>query len=397
MPTPKPTPVLFPFEPDAAQPLAETWSWVTDLFSSHNDTESRRALRFRPGMKLSWLVTTIDDAESERIFGLMFNNVSNWWYVPMWPYARKIADLSAGDYTPDSMVDSRFDWSDKVLVWRSSSQYDIMDVEAVDITFVQLSGVVTFDHSLPGTRMVPLGQGALIFPKSWDRTQFVGSGTVEFELDSSNTVQIEALSPAQSIDGFEVLTIHPISETGTEQENWNLSAQRIGGNIGPFLYRPFSPSPIVDRQMSWVAVGRSSVEEFKAWLNLRKGRQAAFFAATYVNDLILAAAPVAGNSYIDILACDFASKFLASPARSYVALLQHPATIAPLKVTGVTSPSAGIERLATSAPLAQSFGINTRVSFLVLSRFDTDNVKMTYETADTISVTIPLKEIPREL
>lgn len=393
-PTPLPDPVLFPFEPDGVQPIRETWNFVTDILISHNQSESRRALRGRPSLSLSWQVSALDYAESERMFGPLYQNIHNRWYIPLWPYARRFGKAGAV-YTPESMDDTRFDWSELVLVWKSSTIWDVMTVSAIGGSTVTLGGATTFDHTQGRVLMIPLGVGGLPNEHTWSRPRHMGVGAITFDIDVTGVPLPPVYVPSTLLEGRELLQIHPDYDKDTEK--WSLASVKVGTNVGPFTYRPFAATPVVSREFTWIIEGWNKIEEFKSWLAYRKGRTVSFWAPTYNQDLTLAAAPTIGNSYIDIAECGFEEFFFQDIARSYVALLRHPSTVVPLVVTGVTSPGAGVERLALSAPLPATVPISTKLSFLLLSRLDSDAITMQYEGPELIRASIPIREVPREV
>lgn len=393
LPTPFQTPVLFPFEPDGVDAIVETVEYVTNVITSHNDTEDRIALRRRPKLRLKWRMTTMDSGEAGRALGLLWK-MGNRWYVPLWQHARLATGVAGLVYTVD-MIDNRFDFSGKVLVWKSSGVADVMNYSASGGSTVTLTGATSFAHLANQVYVVPLGVGTLSQSYKLDRTNIVAGADVEFELDTTSTTLVTPLVATQTFRTVEVLNIHPDSPTGTDQEQWTLASERVGSDLGPFQIRLFANSPIVEKKVTWNLIGRSEFLAFRQWLACRRGRRVPLWVPTYQDDLTLVAAAATNAGSIDIAAVDFANKFLGYSSRVKIAVIQN-GLIMPLVVTSVTTPSAGVERLFLETTTTAAVSIRARVSFLLYARLTEDKVSIEYLNNNVASVAASFTELPRE-
>lgn len=395
VPTPLPTPVLFPFEPDATSPVVEKLLWVTDVIPGQDNSEFRQSLRIRPAMTLSWLVTVMDRSESDQLASLLFSNVDSYWYVPMWQMRRTITGIAGGVYSYTG-TGARFVFSSKAVVWSSSGLAQVMSVSASTDGTVTLVEAPAFDHK-PGMMIIPLGIGTLNPERSHLRADVLASFQAEFDIDTTNTTPLAPGEPTLLLDGVEVLNIHPVSENGTSQENWIQASERVGTTLGPFVQRPLAPTPVSKRPLEWYLDGYDEVAAFRAWLFARRGRRQPLWMPTYQQDLTLVADVPAGQDFLDIVDCNFTGRYLPYPIRTRVVLLQSPVSVLPFKVSGVTIPTAGVERLALTAPVAVDILASTRLSFLVYARLQDDSVSLSYDFEGHAMAQAAFQELPQEV
>lgn len=392
--TPFPTPVLFPYEPNGADSITETVSYVTNVIISRNDSEQRMALRRRPVLRLKWRITAMEPQDAGRVAGLLYNQINNRWYVPIWPDARRVTGVAGLVYTVDT-TGARFDFSGKALVWRDPDTCDVMDVSAVGTGTVTLAGATTFNHALPGVYLIPLGIGSLPATFSTSKQNFVTDGTVEFTLDTTGMTSIAARVPTQLFRGVEVLTIHPSSEAN-QSEKWTISSERVGTDLGPFLMRPFSTTPVIDRPYTWVLTTFQEIADFRGWLSARRGRKSPLWVPTYQDDFTLMAPAAQNAGSIDIADVDFATKYFGTTSRVHIAALLPDGTVVPMTVQNVTVPVAGTERLFLEAPLPIALSKDIRVCLLVYARLTDDAVELEHMGPGLAVAKGGFTELPRE-
>lgn len=394
--TPIPTPIVFPFEPNGDQPIQETTEFATNIITSQNDTERRIALRRRPRMKAAWQVLGMDPGEAGRLAGLLWDNVANRWYVPLWQYARRATAIVGGVYSVD-MNGSRYDFgTGRALVWKSSGQWDLLTIVSISPTSISLSGAVpSFPHVAREVFIVPVAIGSLTQDWSIERTNEASMAPLSFELDTTNMSTQDVGTITQLFKGEEVLTIHP-NTTGTEKEAWVLSSERSGGDLGTFFYRPYGYTPVVSRPVAWLLNGPAEFIAFRQFLARRRGRKTPCWVATYQDDFTLAAPSTALNNYIDIKACGFAALFAGSAPRAHLAIFLPTGQLIPVSVVGSSAPATGIERLSLSSSLGVAIPVNCRVSFLIYSRLTDDAVVVDFLTPELATVSSSFTDLPRE-
>lgn len=394
LPTPIADPALFPFEPNMGEPVTETLKYVTDIISAENDSEQRISLRVRPGITVSWNVLGLNAGEAGRLAGLLYTNVNNRWYVPLWYSRRVITAVAGGVYTVDETVGAVFEVGGLALVWKQSDIWDVKVVTAVGPTSVTLSGTSTFVHT--GGLVAPLAIGSMTAQNQISRMNMASDFTVTFEIERTNSPVPVAAVPTQLFEGKEVLNIHPSGES-TETESWTQSSERVGGVLGPVLFRPLGPTPVIDRPKNWVLTTNAEIAGFRAWIATRRGRWRSLWVPTYTDDLTLVAPVLEGATTLDIAAFGFGEAFLPVLSRTRIALLVPYETVLPFRVTGVAHPSVSVERLQLALPVPQAVPQRTRCCFLVLARLSSDEISLVHEGMGLAVVKIGFTELPREV
>lgn len=253
-----------------------------------------------------------------------------------------------------------------------------------------------FAPNTSDTFAVPLAIGALAQSYQLDRPNIATDGVVEFEIDSTSSVNVASLDPTQFFRGFEVLNIHPDTDNGSEPEQWTLSSERVGGDLGPFLYRPMGTSPVLVRKKLWQLTSKAERAQFRSWLMTRRGRRVPLWVPTYQDDMTLVASALFNASSIDVAAVNFATLFFGSTARVKIAALMFDRTVMPLVVSSVTAPSAGVERLNLESPTTAAIPLGTRICFLVYARLSEDAVVMEHLNTEVTIVNASFTELPRE-
>lgn len=395
IPTPVPTPVLFPWEPDGSQPIDETWHWITNVITSTDDSEQRIGLRVRPALTLKWTLMAMSSGDAGRLMGQMYANPDNYWYVPMWPSARGATAIASGVYTLTNMTATLFQAGAKALVWQSPTKCDLMTVSAVSGTGVTLSGTTSFTH-LAGMMVVPINTGVL----TPQRTLTHHSGrahqlTVEFTCDRVNSAALSVGAAPQSYLTIEVLPLLP-SAAVAETEAWIQSQEVSGGDLGLTYPRKLSATPIVTRPRTWVFTTQQDIADARAFLARRRGRKVPCWVPSFTDDFDIAVTPTNGATTLDITAIGYATAY-ADKSRKYIAVLQEPNVITPFKVTGVTTPSAGIERLALSANLPSFLTTASRVCVLALARLSEDAITLSHVGPGLATMQASFVEVPREV
>jgi hypothetical protein len=393
MATPWPTPVLFPFEPDGGDPVEETITYITNVITGQDDTEQRIGLRQRPSIGLKWKVSAADRGEASRLMARIWSERNNYWLVPHWPSKQRVTSIVGTVYHFASDT-GLFALADSVLVWRSTSQMDVMDIGARGVGSYTLTGTTSFAHD-NFCWVIPL------FPGTMDPTMTVSHSphfnvvTVDFDMDMVNTDVPAALVPAQTFEGIGVMPFHPSHDDGSSQSSWSWTSEAVGSALGRRMRRPLAPTPLAARPLRLVLTEIGEVDAFRGWLQARRGRKHDFWIPTYQDDLQLTVAAPAGQTYIDTEACGFLTRYFVTPARTRLAILLPPETVVPVKVSGVTFPADGVERLHFLAGLPSPVPLRTRVSFLTRVRLEDDVVTLQHVAPGVATADFSVREVPR--
>lgn len=394
MPRPVATPLLFPYSPDGNATIKEIWSYPSLVKTAYDGSEWRQSLRQRPLLKTSWQCVPIDIGEAVDLESRLFAGVKNWWYVPLWGGRSQITNVAGDLYTFDRTNNYQLHAPFFALIVREGVFADLMTVAATDPT-TQLTGVSTLPHQA-GDWYVPVQIGTLTPPWSLQRAGLTGIITVGFELDLVNTTPLPDYVPATVMDGIEVFTFHPSLPDGFTTTDYEVPSMNMGTVRGLMWSEPHVPAPLGTHSFDLVMFSPDEISQFRRWLATRRGRKYPLWIATYQDNIQLVAPAVAGQDYLDIVACSFDTRYMPFTARRRLIVLHNSETVEPIKVTGVTEPSPGVERLQLSAPLTYGVLVNERISFLVYARLSSDDITIEHQAYGIATSQVAFTELPNE-
>lgn len=394
MPTPIPTTAVFPFEPDGGFPLREKWTYFTDVHTASNGRERRVPLVIIPRLNVTFTVTALDAGEAARLLATLWVELDNRWYVPRWTSAR--AFTKAGTvYTLDRTA-TNFFTGGKAIVWRSSSVYDVMTVDAQGVGTITLSGATTFDHTLVGVVVAPLMNGSYTPQFEIDRgATLVARNEFTFAIDVAEYRNVPLHgSIIQLYRGVELLT--EVFSGDDPSEPWATRTELSGGVASSkFILRPLDERATGVLKMKYIATSLLEYRDLKGFLSRRRGRYLPFWAVASP-EASVSVAGVSGTNTLTLGDFDFGNYYTGDAARKDIAFLVG-GVIYPHRVTG-WAPVAGGYRATLETNLAVNVPVGTLVAFLRFCRMSADSFDLdTYGGCIGGEAALEFTEVPSEV
>lgn len=397
--TPQGEAVILPFSPDASESVVDTWEYVTDVIVADDGSEARQALRERPRRFLTYRLLELGGSDAARLNALLHSNLRGRWLVPYWPGVRRIS--AVGGSAPVSQqfsVDTEaaeFSVGERVMVWGSHDQFDLMNITQVLPGRVDAVGVQTFPR-LPGMMLVPVHPGVIPDDARVNRESPLSmSSTLSFELE---THWNEPPSPAgvALYRGGPLVSLAPHGEA-LPVEDWSQAYSRVGGATGSFLLRTQHPDPVASRTLQWILDGLGEIASMKGLIALLRGRRNGFWLPTFRGDLELAQNAAEGSTQLVIRESGYTALMFPREARRHLALFSADRQVQAARVLSAVA-AGGVETLTLDAPLARAIPMGAgRVSFLLWSRMASDFVAITSYTPRVATVSMDVTELPREV
>lgn len=173
-------PLIFPFSPDWESGVTERLKYLTDIVVAEDDSEQRIQLRDIPNRIVSFVPVMIDDNEAEYFNSLMWKSTNERWHVPMWmDVVRLTANVSAGGLVLPAVSD---DFSGEALLWLNSRRWELVTVESVDPTQINLVDALVNDWPA-GTVIIPLKVGRIVDSKVNRVSAAATSASISFQLE----------------------------------------------------------------------------------------------------------------------------------------------------------------------------------------------------------------------
>lgn len=178
--------IPFPFAPNWAQPVTETFGFATDILTSYRGMEQRIQLRAIPTGTIRYTTLLNDLRDAQMANAILFGNQARAWGVGRWQFQTPMQqDATAGDqeifcdttgvpFTPGAMV----------LLWTSPYRWEVQTVESVLADRVILSFALIQSWTASQTAVLPIVVGRLSPDEAfiWESLA-VGSTALTFDID----------------------------------------------------------------------------------------------------------------------------------------------------------------------------------------------------------------------
>lgn len=161
---------------------------------------------------------------------------------------------------------------------------------------------------------------------------------------------------------------------------------------GLSLWKPRGAYPRAEMSMLFRVYGRDSIDEFRVFVEGRRGRQQAFWVPTWQRDLELAAD--ASGATIQVEPANYASAVFPITQRRHLALTYHDRTQV---LREITAASAGAtESLTLDGSVGPYRADLVLVSYLLLVRLSQDSVSYRYRSREVMECELAMIEVPEE-
>lgn len=178
--------IPFPFPPNWAQPVTETFGFMTDVIVSYRGMEQRIQLRAVPVGTIRY-TTLLDDLRDAQMAGaILFGNQARAFGVGRWQFqTRLLQNANAGDH--DILCDTSdipFEPGGMVLLWTDPYHWEVQTIESVLADRVVLDFGLIQSWTAGLTLVLPIVVGRLSDDEAftWDALA-VGSTSLTFDID----------------------------------------------------------------------------------------------------------------------------------------------------------------------------------------------------------------------
>jgi len=377
--------IAFAFAPNWQRGISESLEWHTEILSSEQGHEQRRALRETP--RRSVQADFLLEGDERRRFEVV---LSEWgartWALPAWTDALYLdTDLPAGS---DLIPCQPEGFETLALLRQSSTVFEVVEIKQVELTSLQLKRE-TVNPWPAGTQLLPLRRAYLSKPPAIKRkTDTLWQVEADFLQNEAQRFNQNHSLPLYR--GLPVLEIAP-----EESEDLTLAFERITKLLDNQTAHPI----VIDHgRRAFYAVSHgflaASRAERRALLSIfyaLNGKQKPLWLPTFADDMTLTA-PVGASAFqLDIEAMDYSRFF--KPRSIRIEL--EDGTIIYRDIQSATLVNETTERLALSALLGVGFAPSEvkRISWLNLVRQDSDFIRLNHLTDDAMQCKTVFKEV----
>lgn len=178
--------IPFPFAPNWAQPVTETFGFLTDIIVSYRGMEQRIQLRAVPVGTIRYATLLDDLRDAQMASAILFGNQARAFGVGRWQFqTRLLQDAGAGDH--DIFCDTSnipFEPGGMVLLWTDPYHWEVQTIESVLPDRVVLNFGLIQSWSAGVTVVLPIVVGRLSAEEgfTWDALA-IGSTSLTFDID----------------------------------------------------------------------------------------------------------------------------------------------------------------------------------------------------------------------
>lgn len=368
--------VIFAFEPQL--PIGERLEWLTDVQEAYSGAEQRVMVRHKPRQTIEATYLLHEQNEVSRALNTLYGRVGGTIAVPTWWDLRPLlADVAAGGTTvPVDTTHADFRDGGFALLWRSSSDFEVVQIDSVADIELVLVRPLEGDHAAVSTVVVPLQRCLAPDPLPTKRR---GVGVTTLEIAWASIEPVDLTLPDEDLTiyrGLPVLDDINFMD-GTElSEPIQSGALLVDNETGPGA-RSFRRRrmPRIVTMKGWAPETPAEVGTLRRLLHALRGRQRSFWLPTFRNDFQLTTAIGSTDVALFVMGAEY-QRFIdrASPLGD-IAIYLRDGTVFYREIVDVM-PGTGAEQLVIDSALGTAVQPEdvARISYLMRARLDSDVV-----------------------
>lgn len=389
--------IVFSYPHNWAQEINESFEWRTDVITSVNGTEQRRAMRQLP----KYFVATDHIIQGEEA-PIYKNMVYGWqgrdFALPMWQYTQDTSvNLSAGD-TIVAMETAGIPLKAGgfVIFWTDTFVYETAEILSVSVGFITLRRPLVSDWAA-GTRLMPIITGKM--SRDTVSKQPISTAiepSIVWELDHASTIAtVSAPEEPAMYDGIGIQLLPPnrgvdVGSIST-REGRNILDYGAGIRLVDDLWARGGNKFSVE----WWLTDRLAIEKFKKFMSERKGKARRFFMPTWNRDFEQVIPINAPDAFLTVTNTRYSEFQMGNTDFSHVIIMMKNGTNYTRRIVGAVDNLDGTETIT----LDSSFGVAFQpsaikmISLLPAVRFTSDVIELRWVTSSFAKVNAQVKVV----
>lgn len=372
---------ILPYPAEA--PIKETLEFATDVMEAYSGDEERQQLRSKPRQTFAYTVP-VQAWNMAAALNTEAGAIRKRWAVPIWTegqYVGTVAAAAASINCNTSIYDLRA--NSLALLFASCGQWQIVEIGTITGTSVSVTNVLT---AMKGCWLLPVRLGWIGGNIDKPTNGHNAKSTLTFEIEDN--MPLTPAAPAQYLSNDVYYEPGLLSGDSVSRS----IEQRLDESdfvLGPVARRsPWAFSQFGTPYRS-VIEGAAAMREYKKFLYRRAGKYRAFYMPTFENNLrvvnsgtIVSTLVVKSDSFID-----YAS------LRSNIAVQTLAGAWLPRGISNPVQIDPERIQLTLSSPLNIAAGTIARVSYMGLSRLDTDRIEITWQGGNVAEAQVRVLEL----
>lgn len=372
----------------------ETFSWLTDIIETKNGREHRIGLRALPRVSYEYSFLTHIHNRNYYLNSLR-NNFTEIWLIPDWLSGIYLGELELGQKTIPNILNQKV--GDKFLIYQNAEHSEVNEwlqlpkqkpLEFVFIEPQKTKLVFELKKRVPVEKQVnikPINyhyKAAYILPLMpcyLTNTKYTTSG-YESQIDISVELSHELNFSSGANYGIKYLGLEVLHNCyGVNESTIQKDIEIVDYDLGKITRIENWQYSKLSRSLTFYLDGLKEIQAFKKFIYRIEGKLNAFWLCD--NDENLVKTHILGDKiYIENQSFNPSFKYLA---------LFHPDSVSYVKIINIKNTGKSIQ-LTIDQVITKPI---TKISHLMLCRFDTDDIQIEYDTYLQAQSNIPIIEV----
>ena len=359
--------------------LRERLAWLTNVLTSQEGVEQRRALRVGP--RRYFEMSGILAGRDRRIFDLaLFDWGGRYWSLPLFHNVQWVGPLADEALEIPCKTENREFAVDELALLQDETAHRHEVVKVREIHADRIEVWAPLDQSWPaGTKLFPLRTAELREPPALRRAN---DDLIVFNAEFS---LIEPYADARTVvlpmyRDWPVLDRQP-QESGDMTVVFHRLRQFLDNRVGRPESVDTAEQAFPAMEQLWWLHGQEERAYFRGVMNLLNGRQKALWVPTWSADLVVVNSVIIGLDTMDIQHTDLNRFGTPRIGRRDVRIALRTGEVFYARVTGVIELDSETERLQFDAGLPVSFTPEDvyLACWMVLARCEQDEIEINHE------------------
>lgn len=376
--------------------MIERLDWLTDVFTAFDGTEQRVRLRQTPRRALEFGFAA-EGAQRRRLEAALYDAGASTWTVPFWPDGEPIATTinSGATVLPCNPATRDYYAGGLVMLLGEDGRNEIRTIApgGVGASSVTVTAGLTTGWAPGSGTIYPARTGRL--PTTHGVARFTGdfaSGRARMEFQD-----VSSWTPATES------TTYRDAPVMVERPNWQgeptMDYQRklaiLDFGIGPREFDDESNRPDTVQSFRWFLESRQRIADFRAWLYARAGKHRHLWVPTWANDLVVTSSIDAAATTMQVGNIGYTARLLNKTHRRDIRIETAAGQVFYRRITNAVVNSPTTETLTIDSALGVSLtpADVLQVSFLALSRMESDGVEIAWFTGQSAEAAHSLRAI----
>lgn len=385
----------FTLAPNWEKPVSISREWKTGVLASETGDEQRSALWAVPRLSQEYTALNLRAAESNYLKRKFWKHLAENWGIPIWTDRLRLAAPAAAGtrvLSVSSLDNMEYKAGGRVILMDPANpdSYEAHAIASVG------TGLITINTNLvytwpAGSRIAPV-MICRISPRQRlkMRTDAYSEISIQAqEIKGSDAAKVETAGSWPVYESKYVFSIRPtwarspeLQFLGDTRILEGLSRSVAWSNLAETLL-----GPRFDFQFS----NRAAIRDLVTFFDVHRGRWKGFWIPTWSADLRLAGAVSAGSATIPIKDVKYSDYWAASEQQGRYLVFRLPGGPVYRKVVGWPSATSLTLDSALGVDLSADAARGVPVHFLLPVRFDSDELKLTFETDSVAKTTISFR------